>query len=47
MPDRIQAMEQVVAALEEKTRRPGFYAQPFAGVRPVLDDIKAAKATLD
>ena len=40
-------MEQAVAALEEKTHRSDFYAQPFAEVQPVLDEIKAAKATLD
>ena len=47
LPDRIEAMEQAVAALEEKTHQPDFYAQPFANVQPVLDEIKAAKATLD
>ena len=47
LPDRIEAMEQAVAALEDKTHHPGFYAQPFAKVRPVLDELKAAKATLD
>ena len=47
LPDRIEAMEQAVAALEEKTHQPDFYAQPFAEVQPVLDAIKAAKATLD
>ena len=40
-------MEQAVAELEEKTHQPDFYAQPFANVEPVLDEIKAAKATLD
>ena len=47
LPDRIEAMEQAVSALEEKTHQPDFYAQPFAKVQPVLDEIKAAKATLD
>ena len=47
LPDRIEAMEQAVSALEEKTHQPDFYAQPFANVQPVLDEIKAAKATLD
>ena len=47
LPDRIEAMEQAVSALEEKTHQPDFYAQPFANVQPVLDDLKAAKSTLD
>ena len=40
-------MEQAVAALEGKTQQPDFYAQPFAQVQPVLDELKAAKASLD
>ncbi len=47
LPERIEAMEQAVAALEEKIRQPDFYAQPFAAVQPVLDELTAAKATLN
>ena len=47
LPDRIEAMEQAVVALEEQTQQPDFYTQPFAKVQPVLDELKDAKATLD
>lgn len=47
LPDRIEAMEKAVAALEEETRQPDFYARPFDAVRPVLDELEAAKAALD
>ena len=36
-----------MAELEEKTQQLDFYAQPFADVQPVLDELRAAKATLD
>ena len=47
LPDRIEALEKAVAALEEETRQPDFYARPFDAVRPVLDELETAKATLD
>ena len=47
LPDRIEALEKAVAALEEETRQPDFYARPFDVVRPVLDELETAKATLD
>ena len=47
LPARIEALEQAVAALEEETRQPDFYARPFDAVRPVLDEMETAKATLD
>lgn len=47
LPDRIEAMEKAVAALEEETRQPDFYARPFDAVRPVLDELETAKAALD
>lgn len=47
MPDRIEVLEKAVAALEEETRQPDFYARPFDAVRPVLDEMETAKATLD
>lgn len=47
LPDRIEAMENAVAALEEETRQPDFYSRPFDAVRPVLDELEAAKAVLE
>lgn len=47
LPDRIEVMEQAVATLEGKTRHPDFYTQPFEKVQPVLDEVQAAKVTLD
>ena len=47
LPDRIEVMEQAVATLEGKTRHPDFYTQPFEKVQPVLDEVHAAKVTLD
>ena len=47
LPDRIEALEKAVAALEEETRQPDFYTRPFDAVRPVLDELETAKATLD
>ena len=47
LPNRIEAMEKAVAALEEETRQPDFYARPFDAVRPVLDELETAKAALD
>ena len=43
LPDRIEAMEKAVAALEEETRQPDFYTRPFDAVRPVLDELETAK----
>lgn len=47
LPDRIEAMEKAVAALEEETRQPDFYVRPFDAVRPVLDEMETAKAALE
>ena len=47
LPDRIEALEKAVAALEGETRQPDFYTRPFDAVRPVLDELETAKATLD
>ncbi|NNM00470.1 MAG: ATP-binding cassette domain-containing protein, partial [Gammaproteobacteria bacterium] len=48
LPDRIEALEHDIAALEEQTAAPGFYDQPYAEVvAPVLDQLKARQAEHD
>jgi len=47
LPDRIDALEKVVAELEEQTAHPDFYTQPFDKVRPILDQLTAKKSELE
>ena len=47
LPKKIEALEQEVAALEERTGASDFYAQPFAAVEPVLEELEVAKTSLE
>jgi len=47
LPKKIEALEQEVAALEERTGASDFYAQPFEEVEPVLEQLEVAKTSLD
>lgn len=47
LPDRIEALERAVAALDARVSEPDFYSQPFAQVQPVLDELAARKQELD
>ena len=47
LPKKIEALEQEVAVLEERTGASDFYAQPFEEVEPVLEELEAAKTSLE
>ena len=46
-PKKIETLEQQVAALEERTAAADFYTQPFEQVAPILEQLEAAKASLE
>jgi len=47
LPGKIEVLEQQVAALEERTAAPDFYTQPFEEVEPMLEQLEAAKMSLE
>ena len=47
LQEKIEALEEEVAALEARTGAPDFYAQPFEEVEPVLEQLEAAKTSLE
>jgi ABC transport system ATP-binding/permease protein len=47
LPDRIEALENEIAALEAQTNMPEFYAQPFEQVQPVLARLSIKKDELE
>ncbi len=46
-PKKIEALEQQVAVLEARTAAPDFYTQPFEEVAPILEQLEAAKTSLE
>jgi ATP-binding cassette subfamily F protein uup len=46
-PKKIETLEEQVALLDARTTAPDFYTQPFEEVAPVLEELEAAKTSLE
>ena len=47
LPDRIESLEREITELEARADEPGFYAQGYDSVQPVLEVIEARRNDLD
>src|SRR5690606_37490829 len=47
LPERIEALETGIEALQARIAEPDFYARPFAEVQPVLDELALREAELE
>jgi ATP-binding cassette subfamily F protein uup len=47
LSQRIEALEQEIAALHNRINDPDFYSKPFDKVQPILDELQAKQRALD
>lgn len=47
LPQRIKALEEEIASLQNRISRPDFYSQSFETVQPVLDELQTKQQALD